>query len=87
MRYSNVTFTSPPKVLNRKSPYPVLHPQKDEYYRNCKTISPSIKRWLIDNPNCTTEVTIDIEKQTVTTVYTGVIISTVETYIPPLSTP
>ena len=74
---SYVTFDTRPRVPNQRIPSGAERPDKRGRYS--KTMNaPGVKRWLMSNPNCTTEVNIDIEKETMTTKYTCVIISTVE---------
>ena len=73
-------FETPKRAPNQRIPFGADRPDRHGRHKKTKTmISPCIKRWLIANPNCTSEVTIDIEKQTATTVYTSVIITTVKT--------
>ena len=73
-------FETPKRVPNQRIPSDADRPDRHGRHKKTKTmICPCIKSWLIANPNCTSEVTIDIEKQTATTVYTSVIITTVKT--------
>ena len=72
-------FETPKRVPNQRIPSGADRPDRHGRHKKTKTmICPCIKHWLIANPNCTSEVTIDIEKETVTTKYTCVVISTVE---------